>query len=100
MEKTFPLKPETSKSMHCGSTERPVAELEKEGWRYEWSFHTRFTDQWNDACDRVLKMRSEGFWEPILVQGQNEMELKDGVGYIYKKKTAKYRRYEKDMGYV
>jgi hypothetical protein len=93
-------KQETLKSMPCESIERPIAELEKEGWEYVWSFHSRCTEQWNDACDRVEKIKADGFWEPVLVQGQNELERRDGVVYIYKRKTEKYRQYEKDMGYI
>jgi hypothetical protein len=93
-------KQEILKSMFCTSTEKPIAELEKEGWEYDLSFHNRFPEQWNDACDRVEKIKADGFYEPVLVQGQTEEERKDGVAYIYKKKTDKYKKYEKDMGYV
>ncbi|MFH1979422.1 MAG: hypothetical protein ABII97_03505 [Patescibacteria group bacterium] len=97
--KNFEPKQEVSKSMPCASVERSITELEKEGWEYDWSFHVRFLEQWNDACDRVEKIKSDGFWEPVLVQGQNEAERKDGVAYVYKRKTDKCRQYEKDMGY-
>jgi len=88
------------KTMACPSVERPIAELEAEGWEYDYSFHTRFGEQWNDTCDRVEKMKADGFWEPVLVQGQNEEERKDGIAYIYKRKTDKHKQFEKDMGYV
>ncbi len=88
------------KSMPCASVERPIAELKKEGWKHDWSFHARFPEQCSDACDRVEKIKTDGFWEVILVQGQNEAERKDGVAYIYKRKTDKYKQYEKDMGYT
>ena len=96
------FKPENEilKSMPCVSVERPIAELQKEGWEYDWSFHTTLSDQWNDACDRVEKMKTDGFWEPVLVQSQDEAGRKDGVAYIYKRKIDKYRQYEKDMSYL
>lgn len=90
---------EILKSMSCISTEQSIAELEKDGWEYDWSFHARFPEQWNDACDRVEKSKVDGFWELILVQGQNELERKDGVAYLYKRKTDQHKQYEKDMGY-
>ena len=93
-------KQEQLKPMFCESVEKQIAELEQEGWEYDLSFHTGITEQWNNACDRVEKMNADGFWDPILVQGQNELERKDGVAYIYKRKTDKYRQYEKDMGYT
>lgn len=96
----FGPKQEKLKSMLCESTKKLIADLEKEGWEYDWSFHARFPEQWNGACDRVEKMAADGFWEPVLVQGQDEMERGDGVAYIYKRKTDKYKQYEKDMGYV
>lgn len=88
------------KAMPCGSVEKPIAELEKEGWEYDWSFHIRLPEQWDDACDRVKKMKADGFWEPVLVQGQDEAERKDGVAYIYKRKTDQGKQFEKDMGYI
>lgn len=91
-------KQEKTKYMLCGSTEKLIADLEKEGWEYDWSFHIRFPEQWNNACDRVEKMIDNGFWEPVLVQSQNEIEGRDGVAYIYKRKTDKYKQYEKDIG--
>lgn len=75
--------------MHCGSSEKSIADLEREGWEYDWSFHARFPEQWNDAADRVEKMNTSGFWEIVLVQGQNEAERRDGVAYIYKRKIPK-----------
>ena len=84
-------KQEQLKPMPCASIERPITELEQEGWEYDWSFHTGIPDQWNDACDRVEKIKADGFWEAILVQGQNKLERKDGVAYIYKRKTDKYK---------
>ena len=87
------------KSMPCGSSEKLIPELKEEGWKYEWSFHTKFLEQWNDACDRVERLQRDGFWKCVLVQGQDETERKDGVAYIYKKKTKRYDQYEKDMGY-
>jgi hypothetical protein len=74
---------EILKTMPCASIERPIAELEAEGWEYDYSFHTRIPQSWNDVCDRVEKIKSDGFWEPVLVQGQDEAERKDGVAYIY-----------------
>lgn len=96
----FEPKYEEIKSMNCGSSKKLISDLEKEGWEYDWSFHTRIPEQWNDACDRVEKMNASGFWEPVLVEGQSEMERQDGVANIYKRKTDKYKQYEKDMGYV
>jgi len=84
-------KQEILKSMPCGSFEGSIAELEKEGWEYEWSFHSRFNDQWNDACSRVERLQRDGFWECVLVQGQAEEERRDGVAYIYKRKAQKHR---------
>ncbi len=85
------------KSMPCESTERPIAELEKEGWKYDWSFHINIPEQWNQACERVKRLKADGFWETVLVQNQNEADRQDGVVYIYKRKTDKYKQYEKDM---
>jgi hypothetical protein len=48
--------------MPCGSVDRSVSKLEKEDWEYDQSFHARLSDQWNDACDRVEKIRKECFW--------------------------------------
>jgi len=98
MEK-FESSQEKLKSMPCGSTEKLIPELETKSWKYESSFHTRFPEQWNEACDRVERLQRDGFWECVLVQGQNEAERRDGVPYIYKKKTEKHEQYEKDMGY-
>ena len=94
-------KQENLKSMSCGSTEKLIPDLEKEGWEYDWSFHARIPEQWNNACDRVEKMNKDGLWKPILVQGQNKLERQDRVAYIYKRKTDKHKRFEneKDMGY-
>lgn len=99
MEKIQPER-EKLKSMPCGETKKLIPELEKEEWEYDWSFHAKFSEQWNEACDRVEKMQAGGFWEVVLVQGQNESERKDGIAYIYKRKTDKYKQYEKDIGYV
>jgi hypothetical protein len=88
---------EPLKSMPCALIEKSIAELEKEGWEYDWSFHTRFPEQWNKACERVEKIKADGFWEPILVRGQSEAERKDGVAYIYKRKTNKYGQYEEGV---
>ena len=95
----FESKQEQLRSMPCDSIDRQIAEIKKEGWEYDWSFHTRFPEQWNDACGRAERIKEGGFWEPVLVQGQDEAEKKDGVAYIYKRKTDKYKQYEKDMGY-
>lgn len=95
----FEPRQEVLKSMPCATSERPTAELEQEGWESDWSFHTRLPEQWNEACDRVNTMIADGFWEPVLVKGQSDAERKDGVAYLYKRKTDKYRQYEKDMGY-
>lgn len=94
------LSRERPKSMPCDSTEKSIPELKKEGWENEWSFHARFPEQWDDACDKVEKLQRDGFWECVLVPGQDEMEKRDGVAYIFKRKTDKYRQYEKDRGYI
>lgn len=86
---------EKHKSMPCPSTEKLIYDLEKEGWECEWSFHTRFKEQWNDTCDKVEALQRNGDWKAILVQGQDEVEKKDGVSYIYKKKTAQRIEWEK-----
>lgn len=85
----FESKREQLKPMPCASINQPVEELKKDGWEYEWSFHTRFTEQWNQACDKVESLQKDGFWEVVLVQGQDELEKKDGVAYLYKKKIEK-----------
>jgi len=92
--------PEQHKSMPCSSTEKLIPDLEKEGWEYEWSFHAKITDQWNDACDKVKALQHSGDWEAVLVQNQDEDEKKDGVAYIYKKKTAQRIQWEKEQGYL
>lgn len=85
--------------MSCGSTKESIENLEKADWVYAWSFHIRFPDQWNDACDKVEAIQRNGDWEAILLQGQDELEKKDGVAYIYKKKTQQRIQWEKENGY-
>lgn len=87
-------KQEKIKTMPCKSTDRLISELESDGYEYDWSFHTKIPEQWNDACNRVERIKTEVFWEPILVQGQDEAERKEGVAYIYKRKKDKYKPYE------
>lgn len=78
---------EVMRTMPCASTDKTLAELKKEGWEDAWSFHTRFTDQWNDACDRVTELQERGF-DVVLVKGQDRAEREDGVAYIYKKRAG------------
>jgi len=73
--------------MPCVLTDKTLADLENEGWEGAWSFHARFADQWNDACDKVAILQKEG-WIVVLVNGQNETERKDGVAYLYKKRRS------------
>jgi hypothetical protein len=62
-------KQEKLKTMPCESTEKTIPELEKDGWEYDWSFHVKFSEQWNQACERVEKANTIGLWECVLVQG-------------------------------
>ncbi|RMD52175.1 hypothetical protein D6827_00575 [Candidatus Parcubacteria bacterium] len=93
-------KREILKTMPCRATERSISELRQEGWEEDWSFHIRFTKQWNDACDLVRRLKKSGLFECVLVLGQTPEERKDGVAYVYKKKSDKYHKFEKDMGYA
>ena len=52
------------------------------------------------ACDRVEALRKNDDWEVVLVQGQNKKEEKDGVAYIYKRKTPQRLQWEKEQGYL
>lgn len=91
--------PEQHKSIHCSSTEKSIPDLKKDGWEYEWSFHTNSADQWNDACDKVEALQHDSDWKAVLVQGQDEAERKDSVAYIYKKKTPQRIEWDKEQGY-
>lgn len=83
--------------MKCGVAKEPLDELKENGWEHELSFHSRFTDQWNDACGRVKTLQQNGDWETVLVNGQTEDERKDGVAYLLKKKTAQRIAWEKEQ---
>jgi len=77
---------EIPKSISCTLAEKSITELEKEGWEYDYYFHSNISKQWDYACYKVKQMNAEGFWDPILVPGQTETERNNGIAYIYKKK--------------
>ena len=87
------------KSMSCGFTEKTIKDLEKEGWERVFSFHSRNTSQWNRACDMVNDLQKIGDWEVILVGGQTEAEEKDGVQYLFKRKTKQRQEWDSGHGY-
>lgn len=84
-------------TMNCGVAKEPLDVLKENGWEYELSFHSHFTDQWNDACGRVETLQLNGDWDTILVNGQTEEERRDGVAYLLKKKTAQRIAWEKEQ---
>ncbi|HPA25751.1 MAG TPA: hypothetical protein PLK76_03265 [bacterium] len=71
--------------MSCESTDKTLEELEMMGWTCDWTFHTRFLEQWNQACDKATILKQQG-WRVLLVNGQDERERQDGVAYLYKKR--------------
>lgn len=85
--------------MLCETTDKTIAELEQEGWEYLYSFHHNNPDQWQDACGKAQQAALDDLYEVVLVLGQNEEEQKDGVQYLYKKKTQKLLDLEKQHGY-
>lgn len=44
-------------TMNCGVAKEPLDVLKENGWEYELSFNSRFTDQWNYACGRVKTLQ-------------------------------------------
>lgn len=75
-----------SKAMPCRFlTSQESVNLINEGWEGIWSFHMQNEEQWDQACDMVIKLKKEG-WDVVLVNGQNEAERQDGVAYLYRKK--------------
>ena len=80
------------KTMPCGYAEKTIPKLKEEGWEHEWNFHARDDQSWNDACKKVESLQRNGDWEVVLVKGQNELEIKDGVVYIYKRKTEQRKQ--------
>lgn len=91
---------EQLKTMSCGSTDKKIADLEKDGWKYAYSFHAKISEQWSMACDKVNEIQNNGDWEAIIVQSQDEAEKRDTVRYIYKKKTEQRIDWEKKQGYL
>lgn len=94
---------EKNKIMKCGYSDKTLRELESEGWERIYSFHSRIKEQWDMACDKVEGIlliggdgsSGKGDWEVILAMGDNKSERKDGVTYIYKRKTDKRKEWEK-----
>lgn len=97
---------EQSKVMNCGYSDKVPEELKKEGWEEDYSFHSGIPEQWNMACEKVngiLMIGDErgngsGDWEVVLVRSEDENERRDGVTYIYKRKTNKRKEWEKERG--
>ena len=85
--------------MPCETTEKTIPELEKEGWEYLYSFHCNIQEQWRGACEKAQEAIRSGLYEVILVPGKNELEKKDGIQYLYRKKTQKLVDLEKQHGY-
>jgi len=79
--------PEIIKSMPCDKSDKSLIELQSEGWADSWSFHTRLTDQWNQACDKARTLQNEGY-DVVLVNDPGEAEKEDGIAYLYSKKKS------------
>ena len=75
--------------MPCRTTDKPAHQLIKDGFEYLFSFHAHILEQWNMACEKARDATSGGLWDVVMVFGQNEIEKKDGVRYLYRKKTGK-----------
>lgn len=98
MEK-FESKIEPLKTIRCGISDKTPEELKNEGWEEFFSFHGRISEQWNMACDRVESAQKIGDWEVVLVNGQSELEKKDGVQYLFRRKTEQRKQWDKEHGY-
>ncbi|MFA5954224.1 MAG: hypothetical protein WC817_01655 [Patescibacteria group bacterium] len=85
--------------MPCRTTDKTIAELESEGWESLYSFHHTIPEQFQDACKRAEQATASGLYEVVLVLGQTELEKKDGVQYLYKRKTEKLLSLEKQHGH-
>lgn len=80
--------------MLCGYSDKKAKQLKEEEWEEAWSFHANITEQWSDACEEVKKLQAYGDWEVVLVKGDSEEEIRDGVTYIFKRKTKQRRDWE------
>lgn len=85
--------------MPCSYSEKSIEELERDGWIEEWSFHSRISEQWGDACEKARMLKETGDWEAVLVKGQTEEEIKDGVTCLFKRKTQQRKKWDKERGY-
>lgn len=90
------------KSMPCGYSDKSSEELQssesrEEGWVMEWNFHANDRGQWNDACKKADDLQKDGWWEVVWALPSDESVRKDGVTYVFKRKTEKYKQYEEDL---
>lgn len=73
--------------MNCSSSYKSIAELKANGWEECFSFHYQLDNQWNMACDKVDLLKACNDYDVVLVRPDNEVEKKDGVEYLFKRKT-------------
>lgn len=79
-----------ARTLACKVFEGTLADAEAQGWESAWSFHAKFREQWDEACNIVDDLQKDGWWETILIKGQDAAEIADGVFYIYKRRTQAF----------
>lgn len=70
----------------CEVISRPLQLLEQEGWQQFWSFRVTDEKQLSDAIKKIKDAQSYDMWEVVAVNGQDDLEVKAGVMYLYKRK--------------
>lgn len=73
------------KDMGCDTLDKSASALEKEGYIQVWSFHSNDMAQWNEACDKVEKLKEDGKTDVVLVKGNYGEGHDNDVYYIYRK---------------
>ena len=84
--------------LDCHVSEKNPKELEAEGWEQFYIFHGTNPEQFALACQRVNDI-SRDDWDVFLVNDPTKLGKKNGVQYLYIKKTASRDKWDRGKGY-